>query len=301
MPKKINSVAFIGLGIMGSPMAGNILASGLPIHINTRTRSKAEHLIELGARWHDSPGSAAAEADMIITVLGNPAEVESVYLAPDGLVEKSAKGAILVDCTTSSAELAERISEAAALAELSALDAPISGGEVGAKNAKLAIMVGGDRAAFERALPILELMGTNIVHQGGPGAGQHTKACNQIMIAGAILGVSEGLAYAQRNGLDPAEVLRIVTKGAANSFILEHLGPKMIERDYRPGFLVEHFIKDLALALQSAKQVGLELSATRTALEQYRKLSESGFNLKSTHVLYEAYDPITVSKRTPTS
>lgn len=291
MTDEIRSAAFVGLGIMGLPMAGHIHAAGLPLHVNTRTRAKAEALVAAGAVWHDSAGAAAAEADIVITVLGNPRDVEEIYLGADGLVARARPGTVLVDCTTSSPELAKRIYEAAGKAGLAALDAPISGGEVGAKSAKLAIMVGGDEVAFNRALPVLKMMGTNIAHEGGPGAGQHTKACNQIMIAGAIMGVSEGLAYARRNGLDPLKVVQLVSKGAAGSFILENLGPKMIERDYRPGFFVEHFIKDLVIASEAAGEVGLDLKGTKTALEQYRKLSDAGQARQSTHVLYEAYDP----------
>ena len=291
MKDDIRSAAFVGLGIMGLPMAGHIHAGGLPLYVNTRTRSKADELVAAGAVWHDSAGAAAAEADIVITVLGNPREVEEIYLGADGLVARARPGTILVDCTTSSPELAKQIYEAADQAGLAALDAPISGGEVGAKNAKLAIMVGGDKAVFNRALPVLKMMGANVAHEGGPGAGQHTKACNQIMIAGAIMGVSEGLAYARRNGLDPEKVLQLVSKGAAGSFILENLGPKMIERDYRPGFFVEHFIKDLVIASEAADDVGLDLKGTKAALEQYRKLSAAGHARQSTHVLYEAYDP----------
>jgi 3-hydroxyisobutyrate dehydrogenase len=282
-------VAFIGLGIMGQHMAGHILAAGHPLHVFNRTRAKADSLVARGAVWHDRPGNAAAAADVVITIVGLPSEVEELYLGGGEIVARARPGAILIDMTTSSPSLARRIAETARMRGLSALDAPVSGGEIGARDAKLSIMVGGDPETYSQALPILQLMGPNVVLQGGPGAGQHTKLSNQIVIAGTMLGVAEGLAYAVRAGLDPRQVLRSIGTGAAGGFLLNNLGPKMIDGDFAPGFFVEHFLKDLGIAVAEASQLDLDLKGVRTATEQYKKLAEAGENRKGTQALFKLY------------
>ena len=241
-------VAFIGLGLMGGHMAGHILAAGHPLHVYNRTRAKADGLVERGAIWHDDPGSAAAAADVVITIVGLPQDVEEVYLGAHGIIARARPGAILIDMTTSSPSLAKRIAAAARAKGLGAIDAPVSGGDIGARDAKLSIMVGGEEADVAAVMPILQLMGTNIRRQGGPGAGQHTKLANQIVIAGTMLGVAEGLAYAGRVGLDANAVLASIGTGAAGSFLLNMLGPRMVKRDFAAGFFVEHLIKDLRIA-----------------------------------------------------
>jgi 3-hydroxyisobutyrate dehydrogenase len=283
-------VAFIGLGMMGAHMAGHILDAGHPLHVYNRTRARAEPLIARGATWHDDAGSAASQARIVITMVGLPRDVEEIYLGQGGILARAAPGAILVDMTTSSPSLAVRIAAAAKAKGLRALDAPVSGGDIGARDAKLSIMVGGEASDFDAALPVLRLMGTNIRRQGGPGAGQHTKLANQIVIAGTMLGVSEGLAYAGRVGLDPRTVLASIGTGAAGSFLLNNLGPKMVDRDFAAGFFVEHLIKDLTIASEEANAAGLDLKGLQTALKQYGVIAERGGLRDGTQALIRAYD-----------
>ena len=283
-------VAFIGLGMMGAHMAGHILDAGHPLHVYNRTRARAEGLIARGARWHDAAGAAASQGKIVVTMVGLPRDVEEIYLGQDGILARAAAGAILVDMTTSSPSLAVRIAAAAKAKGLRALDAPVSGGDIGARDAKLSIMVGGDASDFDAALPVLRLMGTNIRRQGGPGAGQHTKLANQIVIAGTMLGVSEGLAYAGRVGLDPRAVLGSIGTGAAGSFLLNNLGPKMVDRDFAAGFFVEHLIKDLTIASEEASAAGLDLKGLQTALKQYGVIAERGGLRDGTQALIRAYD-----------
>ncbi len=289
MPNGIDSVGFIGLGIMGRHMAGHILAGGYKLHIYNRSRGNAGALVAKGAVWHDSPGALGPECDVIVTIVGYPADVEQVYLGPDGLVARAKPGGVLIDATTSSPTLAARIAKAAAEKGVTALDAPVSGGEGGARDAKLAIMVGGDKAAFERVKPVLDLMGGNVAYMGRPGAGQHTKMANQIAIASTMMGVSECLAYARGAGLDPATVLKVVGTGAASSFLLNGLGPRMIEGDYRAGFYVHHFIKDLGIALAEAEQMKLNLPGLALAKQLYEKLKAQGHGEDGTQAIFRLY------------
>ena len=282
-------VGFIGLGIMGASMAGHVLRGGHPLHVYNRTPSRAEPLLAAGAHWHDSPGAVAAAADVVITMVGTPDDVEAIYLGSDGIVAKAREGAILIDMTTSSPALAERIAAAAAARGLRALDAPVSGGDVGAREAKLSIMVGGDEEACRRAQPILALMGTKIVRQGGPGAGQHTKLCNQIVIASTMLGVCEGLAYAQRSGLDAPTVLESIGGGAAGSFLLNNLGPRILRGDFAPGFMIDHLVKDLRIAHGEGERLALDLPGLTLALRQYEALAEAGEGRSGTQALYKRY------------
>lgn len=285
------TVAFIGLGIMGSAMAANLLKAGHVLHVSTRTPSKAAPLVEAGAILHDDPGSAAAEADIVITIVGLPGDVEAIYLGEGGIIERAKAGALLIDMTTSSPSLACRIHDAAAARGLAALDAPVSGGDVGAREARLSIMVGGEAGAFERAMSVFSAMGTNIVLQGPAGAGQHAKMCNQIVIAGTMLGVAEGVAYARAAGLDAARVLGSIGTGAAGGFLLNMLGPKMVEADYSAGFMIEHFVKDMSIALSEADAGGLDLAGLRTAIEQYRKRLDAGEGREGTQALIKSYGP----------
>jgi 3-hydroxyisobutyrate dehydrogenase len=282
-------VGFIGLGIMGASMAGHLLRGGHSLHVYNRTPSRAEPLLAAGAHWHDSPGAVAAAADVVITMVGTPDDVEAIYLGSDGIVAKARQGAILIDMTTSSPALAEKIAAAAAARGLRALDAPVSGGDVGAREAKLSIMVGGDEEAFHRAQPILALMGTRIVRQGEPGAGQHTKLCNQIVIASTMLGVCEGLAYAQRSGLDAPTVLESIGGGAAGSFLLNNLGPRILRGDFAPGFMIDHLVKDLRIAHGESERLALDLPGLTLALRQYEALAEAGEGRSGTQALYKRY------------
>lgn len=282
-------VGFIGLGNMGQSMAGHILNAGYPLQVYNRTRGKADDLLARGAVWCDSPGELAANSDVIITIVGYPRDVEEVYLGDNGIVAR-ARNALLIDMTTSSPELAQRVAKAAAQQGCRALDAPVSGGDIGARDAKLSIMVGGEQAAFDAALPILQLLGPNIVLQGDAGAGQHTKMCNQIVIASTIMGVCEGLAYGKAAGLDLPTVLKSIGGGAASGFQLTVLGQKIIIGDFAPGFYVEHFIKDLGIALAEAQRMQLDLPALALAHKLYTGLAEQGHGRLGTQALFKHYE-----------
>ena len=282
-------VGFIGLGNMGRSMAGHLLAAGHPLRVYNRSRDKAQELLARGATWCESPGELAAQCDVVITMVGYPHDVEQVYLGPDGILAR-ARDALLIDMTTSSPALAVRIAAAAQAQGCRVLDAPVSGGDIGARDAKLAIMVGGEQAVFDEALPVLQLMGANIVLQGGPGAGQHTKMCNQIVIASTLMGVCEGLAYGQASGLDLPTVLKSIGGGAASGFQLSVLGQKIIQRDFAPGFYMEHFIKDLGIALAEAERMKLDLPALALARKLLGLLADRGMSRLGTQALYKYYD-----------
>ena len=282
-------VGFIGLGNMGRSMAGHILDAGYPLNVHNRSRDKAGELLARGALWCDTPGTVAAASDMVITIVGYPHDVEQVYLGENGILAGT-REALLIDMTTSSPELAVRIAEAARRKGCRALDAPVSGGDIGARDARLSIMVGGTQAAFDEALPILQLMGTGIVLQGGPGTGQHTKMCNQIVIASTIMGVCEGLAYAKAAGLDLPSVLKSIGGGAASGFQLNVMGQKIIDGDFAPGFYMEHFIKDLGIALAEAQRLQLDLPALALARKLYAELARHGHGRLGTQALFKHYE-----------
>lgn len=283
------AVGFIGIGVMGKSMARHIQQAGYRVHVYTRTSSKAEELIREGATWHETPGELAAACDAVITMVGYPRDVEGIFLGADGLVAHAKTGAYLIDMTTSSPLLAGRIYDACAAKGLHALDAPVSGGDIGARDAKLSIMVGGDQADFAAALPLLKLMGTNIVHQGKAGAGQHTKMCNQIAIASGMMGVCEALAYAQSAGLEADTVLKSIESGAAGSWSLSNLGPRMIAGNFEPGFYVKHFIKDMGIALEAAREMGLNTPGLALAESLYKQLADKGYEDKGTQALFKYY------------
>jgi 3-hydroxyisobutyrate dehydrogenase len=282
-------IGFIGLGIMGQSMAGHLLAAGHQVTVYNRSRGKAAALLARGAQWADTPGNVAARSDVVITMVGLPSDVEQVWLGADGVIAGAREGTLLIDMTTSSPELARRIAVEAQRCDCDALDAPVSGGEVGARDAKLSIMVGGSQRGFDAALPILQRMGTNIVRQGGPGAGQHTKMCNQIVIASTIMGVCEGLAYAKSAGLDLPTVLKSIGAGAAGGFQLNVLGQKIIDGDFAPGFFIEHFLKDLGIALAEARRMNLELPGLALAQQLYATLAERGLARAGTQALAQYY------------
>ncbi|MFD1887018.1 NAD(P)-dependent oxidoreductase [Paenibacillus wenxiniae] len=289
MEAATTSVGFIGIGVMGKSMARHLKQAGYPLHVYTRTAASAQELVDEGATWHETPGALAAACHVIITMVGYPKDVEDVYLGSNGIIAKAAAGTYLIDMTTSSPQLAQRIAEEAASKGLHALDAPVSGGDVGAREARLSIMVGGEQADFEAVKPLLDKMGTNIVLQGGPGAGQHTKMCNQIAIASGMLGVCEALAYAKFAGLDAEVVLQSIATGAAGSWSLSNLGPRMIKGDFEPGFYVKHFIKDMGIALESAKAMGLNTPGLALAESVYQQLAQEGYDNKGTQVLYHYF------------
>jgi len=284
------NIGFIGTGVMGKSMAGHLMAAGHRLFVYTRTKAKAAELLERGADWRDSPAELAEDCEVVISIVGYPSDVEAIYLGDGGIVEHANPGAYLIDMTTSSPSLARRIHAAAAARGVHALDAPVSGGDVGAREARLSIMVGGDRAAFEAMRPIFAAMGKNIVLQGGPGAGQHTKMSNQIAIASGMMGVCESLAYAKKAGLDPSVVLQSIESGAAGSWSLSNLGPRIIAGNFEPGFYVKHFIKDMKIALDSADEMGLELPGLALARTLYERLSDAGFAEKGTQALYKLFE-----------
>lgn len=283
------TIGFIGLGVMGRSMAGHLQGAGYPLVVYNRTRERARELVERGATWQDSPGEVARSADVVITIVGYPADVEAVYFGEAGLVAQARVDSVLIDMTTSTPRLAQRIYEAARGRGVSALDAPVSGGDVGAREARLTIMVGGDAETYERVLPIFQVMGKSITRLGGPGAGQHTKMCNQIAIAAGMIGVSEALAYAKAAGLDQTTVLKTIETGAAGSWSLSNYGPRMIGGDFKPGFYVKHFIKDMDIALQAAQEMELDTPGLKLARTLYGKLAEMGEENRGTHALFKLW------------
>lgn len=284
------TIGFIGTGIMGKSMAGNLLKAGHPLQVYSRTQAKADDLVAAGAVWKDTPAAAAEGAEVIITIVGFPADVEEVYLGNSGILASAGSGSVCIDMTTSSPALARRIAASAGEKGVQSLDAPVSGGDIGAREARLSIMVGGDKAAFDRVLPIFEAMGKNIVYQGPAGSGQHTKMCNQIAVAAGMLGVAESLAYAKANGLNQQSVLDSISSGAAGSWSLSNLGPRVLKGDFNPGFMIKHFRKDLGITLEAAAAAGLDIPGTKLAAELYTRLVENESDELGTQALYLLYD-----------
>jgi 3-hydroxyisobutyrate dehydrogenase len=278
-------VGWIGTGVMGASMCGHLLDAGYPATVHNRTREKAEPLLGRGAAWAASPAEVAAASDVVFTIVGYPADVRSVILGPEGVLAGAREGAAIVDMTTSEPSLAVEIHEAARAQGVAAIDAPVSGGDVGARNGTLSIMVGGDGDAVERVRPLFEVMGKTIVHQGGPGAGQHTKMVNQILIATGMIGVCEALLYGYRAGLDLETVLESVAGGAAGSWSLSNYGPRMLAGNFDPGFMVEHFVKDMGIALSEARRMDLSLPGLALAQQLYVALVAQGQGRKGTHSL----------------
>jgi 3-hydroxyisobutyrate dehydrogenase len=281
-------VGWIGTGVMGSSMAGHLLAAGHEVRVFNRTRSSADALVEAGAIWCDSPAEVAAGSEVTFTIVGYPADVRAVILGPDGVLEGAPEGSVVVDMTTSEPSLAREIHTAASEKGVDSLDAPVSGGDVGARNAALVIMVGGDEAAFNRVRPLFESLGKTIVLEGGPGAGQHTKMMNQIAIASGMIGVCEALLYAYKAGLDLERALETISGGAAGSWSLSNYAPRILRGDLEPGFKIDHFLKDLGIALSEAKAMGLDLPGTTLADELYQAAAEQGYGQKGTHALIVA-------------
>jgi 3-hydroxyisobutyrate dehydrogenase len=282
-------IGFIGTGVMGRSMASHLIDAGFTTHIFTRTKERARELLQKGAHWHDSPGEVAKAADVIITIVGYPADVREVYLGEEGILRHCRKGSLLIDMTTSSPRLAVEIYEKARAANVKSLDAPVSGGDIGAREARLSIMVGGDRDAFDDARPLFEIMGQNIVYQGGAGAGQHCKLANQIAIASTMIGMCEAVRYAEKSGLDPETVLRSIETGAAGSWSLSNLAPRIIKGDFSSGFFVKHFIKDMDIALESCDEIHLDARGLQLARSLYGKLAEEGGQDYTTQALYKLY------------
>lgn len=283
-------IGFIGVGVMGGPMVLNLMKKGFDVSIYTRTKSKAEGVIAAGAHWCDTIADCAAGRDVVITIVGYPKDVEEVYFSEKGILNSADKGTVLIDMTTTSPRLSERIYAAAKEKGMTALDAPVSGGDVGAQKGTLAIMVGGDRDAFDKMHDVFAAMGTNIRYQGGAGCGQHTKMANQIAISGCVAAVCEAIAYAKRCGLDPQDMFDAISTGAAGSWQLTNNGQKIINGDYAPGFYVKHFIKDMNIALDEAQARDLDLTLLHMVRDKYDELAAQGGADEGTQALIKVID-----------
>jgi 3-hydroxyisobutyrate dehydrogenase len=278
-------LGWIGTGVMGSSMCGHLLAAGYSMTVFNRSRAKAEPLLARGAKWADTPKAVAEASDVVLAIVGYPSDVRQVMLAPDGALAGSKSGNVLVDMTTSQPALAVEIAQAAKAKGVISLDAPVSGGDVGAREARLSIMVGGDKSTFDALMPLWQTMGKTIVHQGAPGAGQHAKMVNQILIASSMVGICEALLYGYKAGLDLNTVLQAISTGAASSWSLSNLAPRILAGNFDPGFFVEHFIKDMGVALEEAKRMGLALPGLALAQQLYIALAAQGHHRDGTQSL----------------
>ncbi|CAN5373959.1 NAD(P)-dependent oxidoreductase [soil metagenome] len=278
-------IGWIGTGVMGRWMCQHIMSKGYSAVVYNRSKEKAQPLLEAGATWADSPKALASQCDVVFAIVGFPKDVRDVFLGTEGALAGAKSGTVFVDMTTSEPSLAQEIYQAAKAKGVASLDAPVSGGDVGAKNAALSSMIGGDAETIEAVRPLLECMGKTLVHQGPTGAGQHTKMVNQILIATNMVGVCEALLYGFKAGLDLKTVLQSVGGGAAASWSLNNLGPRIIDRNFEPGFLVEHFIKDMGIALDEAKRLGLVLPGLALANQLYLAVQAQGYGKKGTHAL----------------
>lgn len=280
-------VGFIGLGVMGKSMAGHILNGGYPLCVYTRTKEKAAELLDKGAIWAATPKEIAHQAKYVFTIIGTPNDVEEVYLGENGLITNGKENTYFIDMTTSSPTLAQRLYEEGKKKGIHVLDAPVSGGDIGAKEARLAIMVGGDQKDFDAVLPLFQLMGKNIAYFGKGGSGQHTKMANQIAIAPTMIGVCESLIYAKKAGLNVQKVVDLISTGAAASFSLSSYAPRILKEDYSPGFFIKHFIKDMTIALNEAEKMNLDLPGLTLAKQMYEKLAKMGEENSGTQALYK--------------
>lgn len=282
-------LGFIGTGVMGQSMVGHLLAAGHQVAVYNRTKSKTDGLVEKGAQWFDTPTEVAANSEIIFTMVGYPRDVEEVYYGDKGIFQTDIAGKVLVDFTTSTPDLAERIYQTAVEKGAASIDAPVSGGDLGAQNATLTIMAGGDQSTYDRVLPLFKIMGKSYQLQGGPGKGQHTKMANQIMIAGTMTGLTEMLVYAQAANLDLPQVIQTLSGGGANNWSMTNYSPRILKEDYSPGFFVKHFIKDLGIALDEAAKMNLDLPSTKLAKSLYDQLADKGFENDGTQVLIKLW------------
>ena len=294
-------IGWIGTGVMGVPMCRHVLAMGYPVTVHTRTQSKAQSLLDSGAAWAGSPRTVAERSDVIVTMVGFPQDGRDVYFGEDGVLAGAQPGSIVVDMTTTEPSLAREIYAAAKAKGVSAVDAPVSGGDVGARNASLSIMVGGDKETVDALLPLFQTLGKTIVYQGGPGSGQHTKLCNQIVIAGTIIGVCESLLYGYKAGLNLETMLQSISGGAAACWTLDNLAPRILQRNFDPGFFVEHFIKDMGIALEEAKRMGLSLPGLSLAHLLYHSVQAQGHGKLGTHALMLALEALSKTQVGPGS
>jgi 3-hydroxyisobutyrate dehydrogenase len=286
----LERIGWIGTGVMGAEMCAHLQNAGYQISVYNRTKSKADRLVANGARWCDSPAEVAAEADIVFTIVGYPQDVEQVLLGDDGVLSALRKGSVVVDMTTSTPSLAEEVARQAAERGAAALDAPVSGGDVGAKNGTLAIMVGGEKQTFDRIQPFFELMGENIAYMGDAGKGQHTKMSNQILIASTMIGTVESLLYAYKAGMDLHEVIEVIGKGAASSWSINNLGRRIADGNFDPGFFIKHFIKDMGIALEEASRMQLSLPGLALAHQFYVSARALGYENLGTQGLYKVFE-----------
>ena len=289
LPSSIH-IGWIGTGVMGASMCRHFLNGGFDVTVYTRSQAKAESLVKAGARWADSPSVVAETSDVVLTIVGYPNDVREVYFGEMGLLAQAKPGQVLIDMTTSEPTLAKEIAEAAHAKGAVALDAPVSGGDVGARNATLSIMVGGQADVIDAVRPLLNVLGKTIVNQGGPGSGQHTKMCNQIVIAGTMIGVCESLLYGYKAGLNLETLLHSISGGAAACWTLENLAPRILKRDFDPGFFVEHFVKDMGIVLQEAKRMNLVLPGLAVVYQLYQAVLAHGHGRLGTQALLVALE-----------
>jgi 3-hydroxyisobutyrate dehydrogenase len=279
-------IGWVGTGVMGNAMCGHLLAAGHEIHVYNRTKSKTGNLVSKGARWCDTPGQVAQSSGIIFSMVGFPSDVERVLLGEEGVLAGTAPNSVIVDMTTSSPDLARKIHSAAKERSVAALDAPVSGGDIGARDATLAIMVGGEEPVFDQVRPLFDIMGKNIAFMGPPGAGQHTKMCNQILIAGTMIGTVESLLYAHKAGIDLDSVIDVIGKGAASSWSINTLGRRIARQDFDPGFFIKHFVKDMGIALAEAQSMNLSLPGLALVHQFYTAAKAMGYENLGTQGLY---------------
>ncbi len=283
------NIAFIGTGVMGTSIVKHLLKAGHEVTVYNRTKSKTDELVELGAKWASTPAEASVGQDIILTMVGYPKDVEEVFTGENGIFRTAKAGAIAVDMTTSEPSLAKKLFDLGREKEIHIIDAPVSGGDVGAQNGTLSIMVGGEREIFDQLLPILEIFGANIVYHGSAGAGQHAKMCNQIVIASGMIGVCESMAYGLKAGLSMEDVLKSITSGAAGSWSLTNLAPRMLKGDLEPGFYIKHMVKDIKVAIEEAERMNLQLPGLTLAKDLYEELVRRGYGEKGTQALIQYY------------
>jgi 3-hydroxyisobutyrate dehydrogenase len=289
---KDKKIGWIGTGLMGNPMVKHLLRAGYQVNVHNRTKAKADDLIAMGCAWFDTPAQLAANSEVVLTMIGSPKEVEDCYFADHGLLKAIKPGAVLVDMTTTKPSLAVKISEAAAAKGVAFIDAPVSGGQLGAINGALSIMIGGKKEVVDTVLPLFAAFGKHMVYQGPAGAGQHTKMCNQITIAGTLIGVCEGLIYGLKAGLNLTTMLESITKGAAGCWSLDVLAPKIVKGDYSPGFSVDNFVKDLTIALEEAEAMHLSLPGLALVKQLYLSIQAMDKGSSGNQALYLALEKL---------
>lgn len=282
-------IGWIGTGVMGGSMCSHLIKAGYAVSVYNRTKEKASELIKMGAQWCSNPKEIAQISEIVFTIVGFPKDVEEVYLGKEGILAGIKQGSTIIDMTTSEPSLAQKIYQEAKKKGVSCIDAPVSGGDVGAKNGTLAIMAGGDKETYEKILPLFELMGNNIAYMGKAGAGQHTKMSNQILIASTMIGVVESLLYAYKAGNDLNDVINVIGKGAAGCWSINNLGPRIVKGNFDPGFFIKHFIKDMGIALKEAKQMNLSLPGLALAYQFYISATALGLENLGTQGLYKVF------------